>query len=44
MSGYPEEHAANRFSGLNLAGFLQKPYRAMDLLAKLEKALERAPA
>ncbi len=41
-SGYNEQDAVARFSGKGLAGFLQKPYRASALLAKLREVLEGA--
>jgi two-component system cell cycle sensor histidine kinase/response regulator CckA len=31
-SGYNQHDASSRFGGRGLAGFLQKPYRARDLL------------
>jgi two-component system, cell cycle sensor histidine kinase and response regulator CckA len=31
-SGYNEQEATSRFAGRGLAGFLQKPYRAQDLI------------
>lgn len=34
-SGYNEQDATNRFSGKGLSGFLQKPYSAEELAAKL---------
>ena len=39
-SGYAEQEAASRFSGKDLAGFLQKPYRATDLMRKTRQVLE----
>jgi CheY-like chemotaxis protein len=38
-SGYNEQDATERFAGKGLAGFIQKPYRPVDLLAKLVEAL-----
>ena len=38
-SGYNEQDAINRFSGKNLAGFIQKPYRSADLLEAVRKVL-----
>ncbi|NJD65555.1 MAG: PAS domain S-box protein [Chloroflexi bacterium] len=38
-SGYNEQDATERFVGKGLAGFIQKPYRPADLLAKAEAAL-----
>jgi PAS domain S-box-containing protein len=39
-SGYDETDAMQRFSGLGLAGFLQKPYQYQTLIARLRKVLE----
>jgi CheY-like chemotaxis protein len=39
-SGFNEEETATRFAGKPLAGFLQKPYRAADLLAALARCVE----
>jgi PAS domain S-box-containing protein len=38
-SGYNEQEATNRFVGKGLAGFVQKPFDARTLLAKLDEAL-----
>jgi DNA-binding response OmpR family regulator len=38
-SGYGEDQAKARFSGEDLAGFLQKPYRLNTLLAEVERCL-----
>ena len=38
-SGYSEETATGRFSGLGLAGFIQKPYQLDTMIAKLQAAL-----
>ncbi len=38
-SGYNEQDATERFVGKGLAGFIQKPYRPSDLLAKVGEAL-----
>jgi PAS domain S-box-containing protein len=38
-SGYNEQDATERFVGKGLAGFIQKPYRPSELLAKVEAAL-----
>jgi CheY-like chemotaxis protein len=38
-SGYNEQEATNRFVGEGLAGFIQKPYQAAMLYAKLREAL-----
>lgn len=37
-SGYNEEEATARFAGKGLAGFLQKPFRIVELRAAIEKA------
>ncbi|MBN1346598.1 MAG: PAS domain S-box protein [Phycisphaerae bacterium] len=39
-SGYNEQDAINRFAGKGLAGFIQKPYQARALTAKLREVLE----
>ena len=39
-SGYNEQDAVARVAGRGLAGFLQKPYTAAELLAKVDEALE----
>jgi two-component system cell cycle sensor histidine kinase/response regulator CckA len=38
-SGYNEQDIVNRFSGKGLAGFVQKPYTASQLLAKIREVL-----
>jgi two-component system, cell cycle sensor histidine kinase and response regulator CckA len=38
-SGYNEQDATERFIGKGLAGFLQKPYRALELRRKLREVL-----
>ncbi len=38
-SGYNEQEATSRFTGKGLAGFLQKPYRAQDLIEHVKRAL-----
>ena len=38
-SGYNEQDAVNRFAGKGLAGFIQKPYRAAELLAAIAQAI-----
>jgi CheY-like chemotaxis protein len=39
-SGYNEQDVTRRFASQSLSGFLQKPYRPADLLAKLRTLLE----
>jgi PAS domain S-box-containing protein len=43
-SGYSEQEATSQFAGKALAGFIEKPFRPSDLLAKLRGALEGARA
>jgi CheY-like chemotaxis protein len=38
-SGYSEETATGRFSGLGLAGFIQKPYQLDTMIATLRQAV-----
>jgi PAS domain S-box-containing protein len=38
-SGYNEYDAVNRFAGKGLAGFIQKPYRPVDLMAKVRSVI-----
>ena len=40
-SGYNEQEATSRFVGKGLAGFLQKPYRARDLIELVHEVLGR---
>jgi len=40
MSGYNEQVAVSRFVGKGLAGFLQKPFKLEDLVAKVHEALQ----
>jgi CheY-like chemotaxis protein len=40
-SGYNEQDVVNRFAGKGLAGFVQKPYTAEELLSKVREALGR---
>jgi len=40
-SGFNEMEAVNRFMGKGLAGFLQKPYRAADLVKLVRSVLDR---
>jgi two-component system cell cycle sensor histidine kinase/response regulator CckA len=42
-SGYNEQEATSRFTGKGLAGFLQKPYRAQDLIEHVKRALASEP-
>ncbi len=44
MSGYNEQEATKYFIGKGLAGFLQKPFRANDLLTVLQRTLGQEPA
>ena len=39
-SGFSEEETAARFAGKPLASFLQKPYRAANLLSALARCVE----
>ena len=39
-SGFNEMEAVNRFMGKGLAGFLQKPYRAADLVKLVRSVLD----
>ena len=39
MSGYNEQDATEQFAGKGLAGFIQKPYRPAELIAKIDAAL-----
>ncbi|HZZ78522.1 MAG TPA: response regulator, partial [Gemmataceae bacterium] len=41
-SGYSEHEATSHVISRNLSGFIQKPYRAADLVAKLRGLLERS--
>ncbi len=38
-SGYDESDASGNFAGGRLAGFIQKPYRPMELIAKIEEVI-----
>lgn len=38
-SGYAEQDATDRFAGMGLSGFIQKPYRPQELLAKIDQVL-----
>jgi FixJ family two-component response regulator len=35
LSGYSEEHVAERFAGIGPVEFLAKPHKAADLIAKV---------
>jgi len=39
-SGYNEDSATERLAGKGLAGFIQKPYRHAELVAKIRQAIE----
>ena len=39
MSGYNEQDAIDRFSGMGPAGFIQKPFRPLELIGELRKLL-----
>lgn len=41
-SGYNEEEIAAKFTGKGLAGFVQKPFRATDLVEKIQAVLSGA--
>ncbi len=41
-SGYNEQDVTQRFVGKGLAGFIEKPYQAPLLLAKLREVLSRS--
>ncbi|MEO8377059.1 MAG: response regulator, partial [Candidatus Sumerlaeota bacterium] len=38
-SGYNEQEAIDRFAGKGIAGFIQKPYRAVELIEKIRQIL-----
>ena len=40
MSGYSELEVTERFAGMGLSGFIQKPYQYSELAAQLRKVLE----
>jgi len=42
-SGYTEQEATNRFHSNELSGFIQKPYRPIDLIKKIKALLEQKP-
>jgi two-component system, cell cycle sensor histidine kinase and response regulator CckA len=39
-SGYNEDEVKSRFTGMNLSGFIQKPYHMNALMAALKKVIE----
>ncbi|MDJ0521306.1 MAG: PAS domain-containing protein [Planctomycetota bacterium] len=39
-SGYTEQEARGRLEGDGVAGFVQKPYRAVDLMGEIQNALQ----
>ncbi|MBU6402403.1 MAG: response regulator, partial [Verrucomicrobia bacterium] len=41
-SGYSEQDASSRFTGLDLSGFLQKPFRLEELREKMREVLTRS--
>src|SRR5690606_35417892 len=41
-SGYSEQDAVARFAGKDLAAFIHKPWRPMDLIAKFREILDPA--
>jgi len=43
ISGYDEQQAVQRFAGKGLAGFIQKPFKARDLNARLQAILSANP-
>jgi len=43
-SGFSEEEVIRRFEGLDLAGFIQKPYRLATLLAAIRNCSGRQKA
>ena len=40
-SGYSEQEITERFAGLEIAGFIQKPYVSLALLEKVRQVLEK---
>lgn len=40
-SGYNEQEATSQFAGKGLSGFIQKPYRPIDLIHKIQEVLGR---
>ena len=43
MSGYSEQEISEKFAGKGLAGFVQKPFRASELVDKIHGALSPSP-
>jgi DNA-binding NtrC family response regulator len=43
MSGYSEQEALNLVNSLGLVGFLQKPFKLLDLSHLLQRLLAAAP-
>ena len=43
-SGYNEQEVTQKFLGKGLAGFIQKPYKMIELQQKLREVIEAAPA
>jgi DNA-binding response OmpR family regulator len=43
MSGFPEQEASTRLAGQGLDGFVQKPWQAADLVARLRRLLGGEP-
>ncbi len=43
MSGYGEDEVSARFAGLNATGFVQKPFRAQDVIARLTQVVPLLP-
>jgi PAS domain S-box-containing protein len=44
MSGYSEQEASSRVAGLGVRGFMQKPFRPVDLLGRVNELLRSAPS
>ena len=42
FSGYSEQNATRRFSGMKPAGFIQKPYRFDTLISLLREVVQKA--
>ncbi|MCC5877233.1 MAG: PAS domain S-box protein [Candidatus Sumerlaeia bacterium] len=41
MSGYSEVEATNKFTGKRLSGFIQKPFRPQEIIAKIREVVAR---